>query len=110
MRKKILIVDDNPDIHEDFKLALLNQSSDADLDLKSLEDDLLNDGETSNDPPSSTYSSYDLHHAYQGEEALAMIEAAEAESKPYSLVFLDIRMPPGIDGIQTLKKEGTEGK
>ena len=34
-----------------------------------------------------------------------MLKVIEAETKsdPFSLIFMDVRMPPGIDGIQTVK-------
>jgi signal transduction histidine kinase len=45
-----------------------------------------------------------LEHAYQGDEALKMVRNAAAENNPYSLVFMDIRMPPGYNGITTISR------
>ena len=47
---------------------------------------------------------YQLDHAYQGEEALKMVAAAEKDNMPYALLFMDVRMPPGWDGIETIKR------
>jgi len=47
---------------------------------------------------------YLIDEASQGAEAVAMIKNAIAESRPYSLMFLDIRMPPGIDGVQAARQ------
>ncbi|RDH82355.1 MAG: hypothetical protein DIZ80_08655 [endosymbiont of Galathealinum brachiosum] len=97
---RILIVDDTPSIHEDFrKILITNDTSGRDLD--DMADSLF--GKTSQDPVYKEIN-YDLESAYQGEEALQMIEKAELEGNGYSLVFMDVRMPPGQDGIKTIAK------
>ena len=97
---RILIVDDTPSIHEDFRkiLALPEEVSE---DLDEMADSLF--GRTEQDAVYKTIN-YELNSAFQGEEALEMIEAAEAEGRGYSLVFMDVRMPPGLDGIKTISK------
>ncbi|MES2475515.1 MAG: response regulator [Verrucomicrobiota bacterium] len=42
-----------------------------------------------------------LDFASQGQEALEMVTTALQSGAPYSLVFMDVRMPPGWDGIET---------
>jgi predicted signal transduction protein with EAL and GGDEF domain len=42
-----------------------------------------------------------LDSAYQGEEAIEMVRAAHTQGRPYALLFVDVRMPPGLDGIET---------
>lgn len=37
----------------------------------------------------------------QGEDAVKAVQKAVDQSDPYALVFLDIRMPPGLDGYET---------
>ncbi len=97
---KILIVDDTPSIHEDFrKILLASDVSDGDLD--AMADSLF--GATEQDPVFKEIN-YELESAFQGEEALKMIEKAELEGDGYSLVFMDVRMPPGLDGIKTIAK------
>jgi len=97
---RILIVDDTPSIHEDFK-KILGKSSDTGNDLDEMADSLF--GATAQD---SVYKqiNYHLDSAFQGEEAIKMIEKAEDEGCGYSLVFMDVRMPPGQDGIKTIAK------
>ena len=46
-----------------------------------------------------TFLSYDLTLCRQGEEAVETVKSAIAESKPFSVAFLDVRMPPGKDGV-----------
>ncbi|MCW8933742.1 MAG: response regulator [Gammaproteobacteria bacterium] len=97
---RILIVDDSPSIHEDFrKILMTNDSIGRDLD--DMADSLF--GKTRQDPVYKDIN-YELESAFQGEEALKMIEKAELEGDGYSLVFMDVRMPPGLDGIKTISK------
>jgi len=97
---RILIVDDTPSIHEDFKKILATPGS-MGSGLDEMADSLF--GSTEQD---SIYKeiTYQLDSAFQGEEALNMIEKAEKEGEGYSLVFMDVRMPPGLDGIKTISK------
>ena len=44
-----------------------------------------------------------IDSAYQGQEAFEMVKKAVAEGDPYALAFVDVRMPPGWDGIETLE-------
>ncbi|MEZ4483397.1 MAG: hypothetical protein R2864_01970 [Syntrophotaleaceae bacterium] len=46
---------------------------------------------------------YEIDFATQGEEALAMVEQARDDGRPYALAFVDGRMPPGWDGIETIQ-------
>jgi two-component system, sensor histidine kinase and response regulator len=47
---------------------------------------------------------FEIDSAYQGEEGLELIEKSLQEKRPYSLAFVDVRMPPGWDGVQTVRK------
>jgi len=97
---RILIVDDTPSIHEDFR-KILTLPDEMGEDLNQMADSLF--GSTGQDAVYKT-TSYELNSAFQGEEALEMIESAEAEGRGYSLVFMDVRMPPGLDGIKTISR------
>jgi DNA-binding LytR/AlgR family response regulator len=46
----------------------------------------------------------EIDSAYQGEEGLNLIVKSLQEKRPYSLAFVDVRMPPGWDGVQTVRK------
>lgn len=97
---RILIVDDTPSIHEDFR-KILTLSDEMGEDMDQMANSLF--GRTEQDAVYKTIS-YELNSAFQGEEALEMIESAEAEGRGYSLVFMDVRMPPGLDGIKTISR------
>src|SRR5207253_8749724 len=47
---------------------------------------------------------FELHSAYQGQEALAVVQQALREDKPPAMAFMDVRMPPGWDGIETVTR------
>jgi two-component system, sensor histidine kinase and response regulator len=99
-KNRILIVDDNAAIHLDFRKLL---SSNDEGDLTQAELDLF--GETSAALPGSTAATqYQIDSAYQGYEALALVEKAMEEGCPYRMAFVDIRMPPGWDGIDTIER------
>lgn len=99
----ILIVDDNTSIHQDIQSILQGTSTEADKELEALESELF--GDDSDDVTGvSTNFEYNMDHAYQGEEAIEMVNKAAQAKHPYALVFMDVRMPPGMDGIQTIKR------
>jgi signal transduction histidine kinase/chemotaxis response regulator CheB len=47
---------------------------------------------------------FELDSAYQGQDALLRVESALAKECPYALAFIDVRMPPGWDGIETTER------
>lgn len=102
-KKRILLVDDNIAIHEDFKQILNSDNKIKDIERLVLEHDLFNDSEFSENADASDILYYDIDDAYQGEEAIRMVDEAVQEKRPYSLVFMDVRMPPGIDGIKAIQ-------
>jgi serine phosphatase RsbU (regulator of sigma subunit) len=97
-KRRILLVDDNASIHEDFKHILNAGPARLDDAKQILERELFDD------VPADTLSAgpmYQIDDAFQGDDAIAMVDEAESEGFPYSVIFMDVRMPPGIDGIQT---------
>ena len=105
MKKKILIVDDDHDIHP-LIVKIIEKVNKQDGNKFGEIDNLLADlkGQENKDADSGDASGveFSFDHAFQGEEALKFIE--QANSSPYDVVFMDVRMPPGIDGIQTIKE------
>jgi len=94
--RRILVIDDSPAIHQDFRKILdPDQGSQA----------LLADTEAAlfGDAPLAE-PSFQLDSAYQGQEALAMVTHALAQGRPYAMAFIDMRMPPGWDGIATVER------
>lgn len=95
--RRVLIVDDSPSIHADFREILAPKRTDSLAEL----DELLFGDDASSVPETPT-TEFALDSAYQGQEALAMVEAATREGRPYAVCFLDVRMPPGWSGPETL--------
>ena len=94
---RILVVDDSAAIHDDFRKILgrdLAEESFAAEEAEAL-------GRTVEVTPRTRF---DLDFAFQGQEAWQRVQAAVAAGKPYAMVFMDVRMPPGWDGLQTTQK------
>ncbi len=95
---RILVIDDNPSIHVDFR-KILAGSTKRPADLEELETALFGSAR-----PAAATLNFQIDSAYQGNEGLAMVERALAEGQPYALAFVDVRMPPGWDGIETVTR------
>ena len=95
---KVLVADDNRSIHQDFA-KVLGGHSPSTATLNAAESELFGDP-----LPSETPTSYHLEFATQGTQAIQMVQAALEQGQPYALAFLDVRMPPGCDGIQTAEQ------
>lgn len=95
---RILIVDDNPSIHSDFRDILCPPKSDHSASAR-LEAALFDDDSTV-----PTQVEFELDSAFQGQEGLEMVEQSLKEGRPYALAFVDVRMPPGWDGIETIAR------
>jgi signal transduction histidine kinase len=93
--RRILIIDDNPSIHQDFRKILSAAESSSSLD--ALETAIFG---APQGRAGGAYS-FEVDSASQGEEGIQRVQAAAREGRPYSLAFVDIRMPPGIDGVET---------
>lgn len=97
--RRILIIDDNHAIHEDFA-KILRARDGAQQGLDALESELF--GEKSS--PKFTAEDYELDSAFQGVDGIQKVKQAIAAERPYALAFVDVRMPPGIDGVETLEQ------
>ena len=97
-QRKILVVDDNPDIHSDFEAILIPEESAGNLDR--LEAEIFG----ASPKPSSPTHQYLLSFALQGRQALEMVDAALEQDDPFHLAFVDMRMPPGWNGLETIER------
>ena len=98
--RRILVIDDNAAIHQDFRKVLGTQtehSAQAALDV--LEANLFGDSVVADARPN-----FEVDSAHQGQEGVAMVHQALSEGRPYSMAFVDMRMPPGWDGLKTIER------
>jgi PAS domain S-box-containing protein len=97
-RPRVLVIDDNAAIHNDFRKILGGQPA-VETRLDDLEKALFGLSTTS-----VARVDFRIDCAFQGKEALGLVQRALEENDPYLLAFVDIRMPPGWDGVETLEK------
>jgi CheY-like chemotaxis protein len=94
--RRVMVVDDNPDIHDDFRRILAPRN---DRDATGSDGQRMvfgSQGIDTDDMPG-----FEVDSACQGEEAISMVLQAEEMGRPYVGAFVDVRMPPGIDGLET---------
>ncbi len=94
LNRRILVIDDNQAIHDDFR-KILSDADSEDAELQAAEARLFG---------APTVMLFEIDTASQGEEGLKMVEKAMAEGRPYAMAFVDVRMPPGWDGIETTQR------
>jgi two-component system NtrC family sensor kinase len=94
---RLLIVDDNRAIHGDFQKVLAPEGAVASR-VEAAEAALFGGGL---DAGPSSRLCFEIDSAFQGQEALTLVQQSVASSRHYSVAFVDVRMPPGWDGIET---------
>jgi two-component system NtrC family sensor kinase len=91
---RILIIDDNPAIHDDFRKVLcaerVRSSKLLDMEASLFQETSFMGKQTQ----------FELDSAFQAKEGLAKVYHALQEGEPYYMAFVDVRMPPGLDGIE----------
>jgi CheY-like chemotaxis protein len=100
---RILLIDDNPSIHSAMRKVLQRVSATPSA-LDDMEAMLF--GEMTDEPHSDIPRdgrAFEVESAYQGQEGLRLVEKAVAAGRPYALAFVDVLMPPGWDGIETIE-------
>ncbi|KAA5542559.1 EAL domain-containing protein [Roseiconus nitratireducens] len=101
--RRVLIVDDQPQIHETFsRIFQADQRNRSDLD--AFEARFLLDDPRQPDVKLQAEPRFLLTHVYSGEEGVHRVETAMAEEAPFALAFVDMRMPKGMDGLETVER------
>jgi CheY-like chemotaxis protein len=99
--RRILVIDDSEPIHNDFRRILSPERPERRADLDQLEEALF--GTPAPSSPPADKPVFEVDSAFQGQEGLAKVQEALTQGRPYTLAFLDYRMPPGWNGVQTLR-------
>src|SRR5580704_7058200 len=93
--RRVLLVDDMPAIHDDYRKILVGDATAADLN----EDEMALFGASAR----TAAVDFELESAYQGVEAADKVRASLLADRPYAMAFVDMRMPPGWDGVETIE-------
>ena len=94
--RRILLIDDTPSIHADFRKILMPPPVQT-QEMDAMEATLFG-SETA-----PTRVTVELDSAYGGQEGLGKLKWALDQQRPYALAFVDMRMPEGWDGAQTIE-------
>jgi GAF domain-containing protein/PAS domain-containing protein len=94
---RILVIDDNLAIHQDFR-KIFGLSYER-ADPSEAEKALFGGGEAFGSAPG-----FQVDSAHQGQEGLALVRLAQEQRNPYAVAFVDVRMPPGWDGVETVAR------
>lgn len=93
---RVLIADDDEHILRCYRMAFGENSQDGFVEtLSSLEAELFEPAAENGAAPR-----FDVVACNQGKEAIALAAEAAREGRPFDVVILDVRMPPGIDGVE----------
>ena len=92
--RRILLIDDMQRIHEEFAQILMPSSNAPELEVLA--------AALFGDKRNEEGSAFELDSAYQGREGLMLLEEALKKGRPYAVAFVDMRMPPGWDGLETI--------
>ena len=95
---RVLIVDDQQEIHSDFADMLLQPEIESKADAEYAAAFL---GSDTGERP---LPRFELLHARSGLEACSVIRSTREAGRPVAVAFVDIRMPPGMDGIETVRR------
>jgi EAL domain-containing protein (putative c-di-GMP-specific phosphodiesterase class I)/CheY-like chemotaxis protein len=97
--RRLLVIDDNAAIHEDMRKilgpGLVNSAQVTESEVAVF-------GDTAD--KTSALPVFQVDCASQGQEGLAMVQHARERHQPYAVAFVDVRMPPGWDGLETITR------
>jgi two-component system sensor histidine kinase/response regulator len=96
--RRVLVIDDNRSIHDDFR-KILSPATTTAAALEAAEGAVFG-------PPAEAvgHALFEVDSAYQGQEGSLLVKRALAAGRPYAMAFVDVRMPPGWDGVETTQR------
>ncbi len=102
---RILVIDDEPAMHEAYRRTFEERLALADVaGLDALAAELFGKSEHSLAIAPDHLSKFEVSYAEQGLDGLRLVAEANATGEPFQVAFVDVRMPPGIDGKETAKR------
>lgn len=98
---RILVVDDEPAMLDSYRRSFAPARGQEGAALDAMAAELFGD-EVATVPDDAP--AFALTYLQQGLDAVAEVERALAAGEPYAVAFIDVRMPPGIDGRETARR------
>ena len=98
--RRILAIDDNQAIHDDYRKVLTSSGMSNDLD--EIESLLFGAGKSNSGH--TVPDSFQIDSAFQGQQGFELVQKSIDENTPYSMAFIDVRMPPGWNGVETAQR------
>ncbi len=96
LNSRILVIDDMAEIHTAFRRLLCPRVRPPEA--ARLESSLFGSESRRREV------AFEVDVALQGQEGLRLVQAALDAGRPYAMAFIDMRMPPGWDGLQTIEE------
>lgn len=98
---RVLVIDDTASIHDDFRRILAPPMVDDGLD--ALASTFFGDDPAPTATGPTSRATFELASAHQGRDGVALARAERAAERPFAVAFVDMRMPPGWDGLRTIE-------
>jgi len=96
VNRRILVIDDNESIHKRYRAILGGEDS---INVDQEEAAIFG-----TELDSSVREVFEIDSAFQGQEGLEKVQQALKENRPYAMAFVEVRMPPGWDGVETVER------
>ena len=96
--KRVLVIDDHRSVQKALRKYLGGEIH---------KHPALNEAQRSllfGEPRAGQAPAYEVDSAYNGLEGLEKVHQSLAENRPYAVAFVDIRLPQGWDGLETIAK------
>jgi len=103
--RRILSVDDTPSIHEDYRKILGSSKEQGTQQQGLAAARAAFFGKVPTESKAGCHdAAFTIEAALQGQDALALVKKALEDKRPYAVAFVDMRMPPGWDGVRTIQE------
>ena len=93
---RVLIADDDQHVLDAYREAFNEPEATREMKaLDALAAELFDPDDIEDEPPK-----FDVVACSQGNDAVSLAKQAARAGEPFDVVILDVRMPPGIDGVE----------
>ncbi len=93
LNNRVLVVDDDPFVLDNYQASLTPYNQ--------IEEDFLDPllHESGIALPEKKEKFFQVDYANSGTQAIELVKKSLENRSPYAVIFMDVRMPPGIDGV-----------